>query len=156
MKYEILVFDLYSFFFFGTESKAVINKTLLWERSLVFSLLTVSNKSFLLPLFGLIVSSGSTPTKSFQVTYFSMCQLMESLPLYEVGAWLTLLLGSQGTECIKSQGHPAGEWWRWASNLIALIITPHYPFSFSVCHPASPTGDIRRPSSSYFLMSPSP
>ena len=48
MKYEILVFDLYSFFFFGTESKAVINKTLLWERSLVFSLFTTSNKPFLL------------------------------------------------------------------------------------------------------------
>ena len=46
MKYEILVFDLYSFF--GTESKAVIDKTLLWERSLVFYLLAASNKSFLL------------------------------------------------------------------------------------------------------------
>ena len=46
MKYEILVFDLYSFF--GTESKAVIDKTLLWERSLVFSLFTASNKPFLL------------------------------------------------------------------------------------------------------------
>ena len=46
MKYEILVFDLYSFF--GTESKTVINKTLLWERSLVFSLFTASNKPFLL------------------------------------------------------------------------------------------------------------
>ena len=46
MKYEILVFDLYSFF--GTESKAVIDKTLLWERSLVFSLFTANNKPFLL------------------------------------------------------------------------------------------------------------
>ena len=46
MKYEILVFDLYSFF--GTESKAVIDKTLLWERFLVFSLFTASNKPFLL------------------------------------------------------------------------------------------------------------
>ena len=46
MKYEILVFDLYSFF--GTESKAVIDKTLLWERSLVFSLFTAINKPFLL------------------------------------------------------------------------------------------------------------
>ena len=69
MKYEILVFDLYSFF--GTESKAVIDKTLLWERSLVFSLLTVSNKSFLLLISftftflisGLVVSIGSTWTK---------------------------------------------------------------------------------------------
>ena len=71
MKYEILVFDLYSFFFFGTESKAVINKTLLWERSLVFSLLTVSNKSFLLLISFtftfliscLVVSIGLTWTK---------------------------------------------------------------------------------------------
>ena len=46
MKYEILVFDLYSFF--GTESKAVIDKTLLWERYLVFSLFTANNKPFLL------------------------------------------------------------------------------------------------------------
>lgn len=69
MKYEILVFDLYSFF--GTESKAVMDKTLLWERSLVFSLLTVSNKSFLLLISftftflisGLVVSIGSTRTK---------------------------------------------------------------------------------------------
>ena len=41
----------------------LFRETLFWERSLVFSLLAASNKSFLLLLFGLVESFGSTPTK---------------------------------------------------------------------------------------------
>ena len=40
-----------------------LHETLLWERSLVFSLLAASNTFFLLLLFGLLVSFGLTPTK---------------------------------------------------------------------------------------------
>ena len=41
----------------------VAGETLLWERAPVFSLLALSNKSFLLPLLGLVVSFGSMSTK---------------------------------------------------------------------------------------------
>ena len=41
----------------------LFGEILLWERSLVFSLLVASNKSLLLLLFGLVVSFGSIPTK---------------------------------------------------------------------------------------------
>ena len=41
-----------------------VGDTLLWERSPAFSLLAASNnESFLLPIFGLVVSTGLTPTK---------------------------------------------------------------------------------------------
>ena len=41
----------------------LFGETLLWERSPVFSLLAAGNKSFLLPIFGLVVSFGSALTK---------------------------------------------------------------------------------------------
>ena len=46
------------------QQSKLLHKTLLWERPLVSSLLASSAKSFLLPLFGLVVPFGSTPTKS--------------------------------------------------------------------------------------------
>ena len=40
-----------------------LGEKLLWEKSQVFSLFAAGNKSFLLLIFGLVVSFGSTPTK---------------------------------------------------------------------------------------------
>ena len=47
----------------STLSLKLFREKLLWGRFLVFSLLSTSNESFLLPSFGLVVSIGSTLTK---------------------------------------------------------------------------------------------
>lgn len=47
-------------------SSFAVGETLLWERPPVFSLFVANNKSFLLQIFGSVVSFGSKPT-SFQV-----------------------------------------------------------------------------------------
>ena len=48
--------------YFKTSPILLFGETLLWEGSLVFSLLGANNKSFLM-IFGFVVSIGSTPTK---------------------------------------------------------------------------------------------
>ena len=54
-----------------TSPGLLFGETLLWERSQVFSSLAANNKSFLLPIFGFVVSIGLKGTKgelSFPVT----------------------------------------------------------------------------------------
>ena len=56
---------------------------MLWERSPVFSFLAASNKFFLLPIFGLVVSFVSIPTKR-QIQFD---EAIDETPVLKRGRW---------------------------------------------------------------------
>ena len=52
-----------------TSPVLLFGETLLWESSEVLSLLVGSNKSFLVPTFGLVVPFGSAPTREANAVF---------------------------------------------------------------------------------------